>query len=162
MLLKTRILSIVLGLVVIAADQASKITSVMAYDGVVEVTSFFNLVLVLNHGVTFGLFQQSEQAGVWMLVGLSLAISFYLLWLWWQSSARYENLLLMAVIGGALGNVIDRIRLGAVIDFLDFHLLGYHWPAFNIADAAIVMGIGGYIIGQMRSGQKEISTEPKP
>ena len=68
----------------------------------------------------------------------------------------------MAVIGGALGNVIDRIRLGAVIDFLDFHLLGYHWPAFNIADAAIVMGIGGYIIGQMRSEQKEISIEPKP
>ncbi len=154
MLLKTRILSIVLGLVVIAADQASKITSVMAYDGVVEVTSFFNLVLVLNHGVTFGLFQQSEQAGVWMLVGLSLAISFYLLWLWWQSSTRYENLLLMAVIGGALGNVIDRIRIGAVIDFLDFHLLGYHWPAFNIADAAIVMGIGGYIIGQMRAERK--------
>ena len=143
-----------LGLVVIAADQASKMAAIVAFGGVIEVTSFFNLVLVLNHGVTFGLFQQSEQSGVWMLVGSSVAISLYLLWLWWQSLSRYENFFLMAVIGGALGNVIDRVRLGAVIDFLDFHLLGYHWPAFNIADAAIVMGIGSYIIVQMRSSEK--------
>ncbi len=151
---KIRLYSILFGLMVIAADQASKMAVLTALDGSVEVTGFFNLVLVLNHGVTFGMLQQSEQTGVWMLVGLAMLICLYLLWLWRQSQSAFEAMVLMAVIGGALGNVIDRIRLGGVIDFLDFHLFGYHWPAFNLADSAIVLGIACYVIGQMRSGRQ--------
>ena len=151
MLRKARLYSVLFGLIVIAADQASKMAALTALDGSVEVTSFFNLVLVLNHGVTFGLLQQSEQAGVWLLSGAAVLICLYLLWLWRQSQTRFEAMLLMAVIGGALGNVIDRMRFGGVIDFLDFHLFGYHWPAFNLADTAIVLGIMGYVLRQFQN-----------
>lgn len=139
----------------IAADQASKIWVLGILDAPIAITPFFNLVLVFNHGVTFGLFAQSEQAGVWLLVGLAGLICLYLLWLWRQSQNRFEIMILMTVIGGAIGNVIDRIRLGGVVDFLDFHLAGYHWPAFNLADTAIVVGIGCYVIVQLKSGKRQ-------
>ena len=106
----------------------------------IEVTSFFNLVPVQNKGISFGLFQ-SEGAGMWLIVGLALAISAGLgVWLS-RTQQRWPACALGLVIGGAIGNVIDRVRLGWVIDFLDFHGGGYHWPAFNVADSAISVGV---------------------
>ena len=128
---------------VIAADQASKWTVRDALWNPlrqIEVTGFFNLVPVQNRGISFGL-MQSEGAGTWVIIGVALAIAAGLgIWL-----SRIRQLWpawgLGLVIGGAVGNVIDRVRLGWVIDFLDFHGGGYHWPAFNIADAAICVGV---------------------
>ena len=128
---------------VIAADQVSK----WAVRGAlwdpqrrIEVTSFFNLVPVQNKGISFGLFQ-SEGAAMWLIVGLALAISAGLgVWLH-RTRERWPACALGLVIGGAIGNVIDRLRLGWVIDFLDFHGGGYHWPAFNLADSAISVGV---------------------
>lgn len=106
----------------------------------IDVTGFLALVPVENRGISFGLFQ-SEGAGAWAITALALAIAAGLgVWL------RATRLLVPAValglvIGGAVGNVIDRVRLGWVIDFLDFHGGGYHWPAFNLADAAICVGV---------------------
>ncbi len=106
----------------------------------VEILPFFNLVLVENRGISFGLFgggtlPPSLLAAVALAVTLALVI-----WL-----RRVETRLLAAaiglVIGGALGNVIDRFRFGAVVDFLDFHWDDFHWPAFNLADAAISVGV---------------------
>ena len=106
----------------------------------VEILPFFNLVLVENRGISFGLFgggtlPPSLLAAVALAVTLALVI-----WL-----RRVETRLLAAaiglVIGGALGNVIDRFRYGAVVDFLDFHWDDFHWPAFNLADAAISVGV---------------------
>ncbi len=128
---------------VVVADQASKyVVRDALWDPLryIEVTSFFNLVPVQNRGISFGLFQ-SEGAGAWVIVGLALAISAGLVVWLSRTRLRWPAWALGLVIGGAIGNVIDRVRLGWVIDFLDFHGGGYHWPAFNIADAAISVGV---------------------
>ncbi len=107
----------------------------------IEVTPFFNLVLVWNRGVSFGLFSHDAEAMRWVLVGVALIITVALLI--WQRRAERPFLAVSVglVIGGAIGNVIDRLRFGAVADFLDFHVFGYHWPAFNVADSAISIGV---------------------
>ena len=105
-----------------------------------EITPFFNIVLAWNPGISFGMFGDVGDHGPDILIGLSLVISVVLaVWLT-KAETRLNALAIGAIIGGALGNVIDRIRFGAVTDFLDVHVLGYHWPAFNIADSAIVIG----------------------
>ena len=128
---------------IIAADQVSKwVVRDALWDPKrhIEVTSFFNLVPVQNKGISFGLFQ-SEGAGMWLIVGLALAISAGLgVWLH-RTRLRWSACALGLIIGGAIGNVVDRVRLGWVIDFLDFHGGGYHWPAFNVADSAITVGV---------------------
>ena len=139
-------LGLVVAAVVFILDRISKelLLDVMREHGpVVELTPFFNLVMVWNRGVSFGMFQSGE-SGRWLLSALALAIvAGLLVWLrrvdvWWLGTG------LGAVIGGALGNVVDRLWYdeGAVADFFDFHVAGWHWPAFNIADAAIVVGVG--------------------
>lgn len=106
------------------------------------VTPYLNIVLVLNRGVTFGILNKANHDMVpWILVGIAAFIVFLLgRWLW-KTHSMVVALGLGCVIGGALGNIADRIRFGAVIDFLDFHAFGYHWYAFNVADAAIVTGV---------------------
>jgi len=107
----------------------------------VEVLPFFNLVMVWNQGVSFGLFNEDTDYGPLMLVVLALVISVgFGVWLF-RSNSVLQMAGLSMVIGGAIGNVIDRLRFGAVMDFLDVHAFGYHWPAFNIADSAIVIGV---------------------
>ncbi len=131
-------------LVVLLLDQWSK--QVLLFDvgiagRVIEVTSFFNLVMVWNHGVSFGLFAADDDSRRWLLIAVALAICAVLCWLVWRQADRFQALAYGMIIGGAIGNVIDRIRFGAVADFFDVHLYGYHWPAFNIADSAIVIGV---------------------
>ena len=108
---------------------------------VVDIWPFFNVVMVWNRGVTFGLLDDTPFWGQWAFIGLSLAIvAILLLWLH-RSKTRWQAAALGLIIGGALGNVIDRVHYGAVADFLDFHVGSYHWPAFNIADSAITLGV---------------------
>jgi signal peptidase II len=104
----------------------------------VHVTSFFNLVMVWNRGVSFGMF--SGWDAKWMLAGLSAIICTMLL-LWSRAFDRPKLLCTGAIIGGAVGNVIDRFVYGAVADFFDVHVAGHHWPAFNVADMCIVCGV---------------------
>ncbi len=124
-------------------DQASKIwilTDVMNPPRVIEVTPFFNLVLAWNRGVSFGMFSAESEIGPWLLTGLAVCIMIALaVWLW-RATTRLSVVALGMIIGGAAGNVIDRLQYGAVVDFLDFHVAGYHWPAFNVADSAICVG----------------------
>jgi len=105
------------------------------------VTSFFNVVLVYNRGAAFSLL--SDAAG-WqreLFIVIALAASIWIAWLLRKYAAQTMFCVALSlVLGGALGNVIDRVLLGAVVDFLDFHARGYHWPAFNIADSAISCG----------------------
>jgi signal peptidase II len=138
-----------LGLAVAAAalvlDQASK---VYFYDLLVaggrrsiEILPFFNLVTVWNYGISFGMFNNGSASGSIVFVGLALVIVAALL-VWLRSIASpFVAAALGLVIGGAIGNVIDRLRFGAVFDFLDFHAAGWHWPAFNVADSAICIGV---------------------
>ncbi len=129
--------------IVVVIDQATKHAAVAALAGQppVEVTSFFNLLLVYNRGAAFSFL---AGAGGWQrefFTVIALVASVWIVWL----LRRYPQqslfcLALALVLGGALGNVIDRIMIGAVVDFLDFHAWGWHWPAFNVADSAITCG----------------------
>ncbi|MEM7224411.1 MAG: signal peptidase II [Pseudomonadota bacterium] len=135
-------LALGLAAAVLVLDQLTKwiMVRVITENGYfIEVTGFFNLVLVHNTGVSFGFLGTLP---AWVLIVVSLAIVVGLsIWLVRQDR-RLPTIGIGLVIGGALGNVIDRLHAPGVIDFLDFHVAGYHWPAFNVADAAITIGIG--------------------
>jgi signal peptidase II len=130
-------------LIVLVLDQVLKLAVLDLLDGgarAIVVTPFFNLVLVWNRGVSFGMLQGLGAALPLVLSAVALAVVVGLtVWLS-RTEQRPSAFGLGLVIGGALGNVVDRVRYGAVADFFDFHLAGYHWPAFNLADAAICVG----------------------
>lgn len=129
---------------VAALDQLAKwllINRVMVPPHTVRVTPFFDLVLSWNPGISFGLFRDNPEIGGWLFIAVAGLITLTLVvWL-----ARVERGFLMLaigfIIGGAVGNIIDRLRFGAVIDFLYFHLGEYGFPAFNVADSAITVGV---------------------
>jgi len=132
-----------LALLVLGLDQATKwwiIETVMLPPRVIPVTPFFNLVMGWNRGVSFGMFNQHGPFNAWIFSGLALVIvGILLVWLW-RAEGRLIGAAIGLIVGGALGNVVDRLRFGAVADFLDFHVAGYHWPAFNVADSGITIG----------------------
>ena len=139
---------------IFAADQASKqwMLGFLQVEGglgrgrFVPLTDFFNLVVVWNRGVSFGMFAGHDDMVRWILSGLAIVVSIALaVWLF-RTTDRLVALGLGCVIGGAIGNVVDRIRFGAVFDFLDFHAAGYHWPAFNVADAGIFVGVAALLV----------------
>lgn len=138
-------LGFVIAILIVAFDQLTKwwvLADLMDPPQIVAVTSFFNLVLVWNRGVSFGLFDSDSHWGPILLSALALAISAVLVVWLRRVGGRLPAVAIGMVLGGAVGNVIDRIRFGAVVDFLDFHAFGYHWPAFNVADSAISIGVG--------------------
>ncbi|NBX03117.1 MAG: signal peptidase II [Alphaproteobacteria bacterium] len=135
-------IGLAISLAIFVLDQWSKnlVLKQFSHEGqAVEITSFFNLVLVWNHGISFGMLAGHNQP--MMLAGMACLISFGLLVWMWREKSLFVTSGLGLVIGGAIGNSIDRLNYGAVVDFLDFHLMGYHWPAFNIADSAIFIGV---------------------
>jgi signal peptidase II len=138
-------LGLLIAVPIVILDQLSKwwvLADLMNPPAVIEVTRFFNFVLVWNRGVSFGLFDSDSHWGPILLSSLAVVISVVLfIWLT-RAGSRLSAVAIGMVLGGAVGNVIDRIRYGAVVDFLDFHAMGYHWPAFNVADSAISVGVG--------------------
>jgi signal peptidase II len=137
-------LALAVAAVALVLDQASKWAIgefVMDPPRAIEVTGFFNLVLVYNTGVSFGLFGEQTAWKPWALGALAVAVSGALLYWLRREPDRLLALAVGLIVGGAMGNVVDRVRLGAVMDFLDFHLGTWHWPAFNLADSAITLGV---------------------
>ncbi len=129
---------------VILLDQATKWLIrdvVMAPPRSIPVTDFFNIVMVWNRGVSFGLFDNDSVWTPMLLSLLAVGISIVLMVWLRRAEGKWLALGLGMVIGGAVGNVIDRAVWRAVFDFLDFHVAGYHWPAFNVADTAITVGV---------------------
>jgi len=132
-----------LALLVLVVDQATKLTveRLFNYGDVRPVTSFFNLVLTYNKGAAFSFLANAsgwqDEFLTWVGIGASVFIIYLLAR---HGTQRLFSLALALILGGAIGNVIDRIAYGHVIDFLDFHVGGWHWPAFNVADSAIVTG----------------------
>ncbi|MFC5423564.1 MULTISPECIES: signal peptidase II [Bosea] len=126
------------------------VTVVMAPPRVIEITSFFNLTLGFNPGVSFGMFQDVFLERPLVLGAIKVAITAGLL-VW---ALRVENMVetvaLGLIAGGAAGNVVDRVRQGAVTDFLDFHVGDWHWPTFNMADVAISIGVALLLAGSLR------------
>lgn len=147
-------LGLAAALVVLLADQASKwwVLEVLHLRDIrqVEVLPFLSLTMVWNHGVTFGLLNGLGPLGAWILAGVALAVV-VLLGVWLR---RAETLLvavaLGSIAGGAVGNVIDRLRFGAVVDFLHAHAWGWSWYVFNVADAAILCGVAVLVLDGLR------------
>lgn len=147
-------LGLVIAVAILAVDQISKylLIGVMQENRFqpIEITPFFNLVMVWNRGVSFGLFASDLEAMRWVLTVLAIGVSIGLLIWLYRAANRSLAIGLGLVIGGAIGNAVDRVVYGAVADFFDFHLAGVgHWPAFNIADSAIVVGVGFLLIDSL-------------
>lgn len=120
-----------------------------------EVTSFFNLVMVWNKGVSFGMFTSGEHYMPYVLMVMALALTgFFVVWML-RAATLLAAIPLAMIISGALSNVWDRARFGAVVDFLDFHIGSLHWPAFNIADSCIVLGVASLAIHTLLSNKSK-------
>jgi signal peptidase II len=137
-------LGLSLAVLVAALDQLTKwviLAVVMQPPRTIPVTPFFNLVLAWNRGISFSLFDNDSPAGPFLLAGFAGLIVLGLAWWLVRVDRPWPAVGIGLVMGGAVGNIIDRLRFGAVTDFLDFHLAGWHWPAFNLADTAITIGV---------------------
>ncbi|MBE0438849.1 MAG: lipoprotein signal peptidase [Gammaproteobacteria bacterium] len=140
--------------VVIIIDQLTKwlMTSWLSLYETVSIIPFFNLTMAHNTGAAFSFLAQAGGWQRWFFVGLATLISLVLIvWLRKVTDKTIEALSISLILGGAIGNVIDRINLGYVIDFLDVYYGSYHWPAFNVADSAIVVGACLLIIDSFRT-----------
>ena len=125
------------------------------YYPISEPLPFFNLILVWNNGVSFSMFSNNTLIGRYLLVLLSLSITIYIAYLLKKEKSKINRFAFILIIAGALGNIFDRLRYGAVIDFLDFYLGKYHYPAFNVADIYICVGVGLIILNSMLKNKKE-------
>ncbi len=145
-------------LVVIALDQLSKflmLSKVLHDVYFISFNPYFNLVRMWNTGVSFSMFNDYGNLGRYLLIVLALLIVSGLLWWMKKEQNKLIEVCLGFIIGGAIGNVIDRIRYGAVFDFLDFSYNGYHWPAFNVADSFICVGAITIIVHSIVAGIKK-------
>jgi signal peptidase II len=143
--------------IIVLLDQITKvaITKVFTYGESLPVTSFFNLVLAYNKGAAFSFLASESGWQRYLFTAIaSFAVIFILYLLKKHAGQRLFCWALALILGGAIGNLIDRVLYGHVIDFLDFHVAGWHWPAFNVADMAIVGGAGLFILDELRRVNK--------
>jgi len=138
-----------------AGDQAAKtyiaMTKPLGWSH--EVTSFFNLVHVLNPGAAFSFLAGAGGWQRWFFLAIALVVSSWLIWQLSRPLQKLEALSYSLILGGALANAFDRAARGQVVDYLDFHLRGWHWPAFNIADMAIVGGAIALVLQSLLATQ---------
>ena len=146
-----------LALLVVLLDQLTKywVSASFHYGEVRVVSRFFNLVLTHNKGAAFSFLASAAgwQRGFFIAIAL-IAIAVISMLLMRRAGDRLFSLALALILGGAIGNVLDRIILGHVVDFLDLHLAGWHWPAFNLADSAITVGAVLLVAESLRPGAR--------
>ncbi len=152
--------SLAIALVILVIDLLTKrwIESSLSFGQQIPVTSFFNLVLTYNSGAAFSFLSEESGWQRWFLSSIAVGASIFIVYLLYKNKdQKLLCLSLSMILGGALGNLWDRITLGHVVDFLDFYIGNYHWPAFNVADAAIVIGAALLIIEsfQNKEGSKD-------
>ena len=146
-----------LALVVFAADQLTKelILSHYAYGGSTRITGFFNIVRAHNSGAAFSFLAGAAGWQRWFFTTVGIAAALFIVWLLRQHAGqKLFSFALALLLGGAIGNVVDRLRHGYVVDFLDFHWAGWHFPAFNVADSAITVGAACLIWDELRRVRK--------
>jgi signal peptidase II len=149
----------------VLVDQVHKAWMLYVYDigakGSVAITPFFDLVLVWNRGISYGLLPQEGALGRFGLILFAFAASFALAAWLARLAAPLGAASIGLIIGGAIGNAIDRIAYGAVADFFSLHAFGYQWYVFNIADAAIVAGVAGLLYESLFGGHKKVGNPSK-
>ncbi|WP_411992332.1 signal peptidase II [Agarivorans sp. DSG3-1] len=150
-----------LSVVVFALDQITKLTIAKTFDLYerVEVTPFFNLVSVRNYGAAFSFLSDAGGWQRWFFTAIAIFVSGLLLW-WMKktpANQKWQAIAYALVLGGAIGNVVDRVVFGYVIDFLDFYVGSYHWPSFNVADSAICVGAVLLVLDSIFSPQPKDS-----
>ncbi|HLI12886.1 MAG TPA: signal peptidase II [Alphaproteobacteria bacterium] len=157
----TTALAVTIAVLVIVADQLSKwwiVAVVMRPPRILPLTPFLNLVLATNTGVSFGMLRIESAWGPWLLSAFAVVV---VVWLFlWQrrSGSRWIAAAVGLIAGGALGNVVDRLLNGAVTDFIDVYAGRYHWPAFNLADSAITIGVVIILAEALFSGRGSSKT----
>jgi signal peptidase II len=151
---------LIVAAIALMADQLHKLWMMEIYHiaerGRIAVTSFFDLIMVWNPGISYGLLPQDNVVGRVALMGVSLA-AVGALFLWMSNAAsRLAAISIGLIIGGALGNLIDRLVYGAVADFFSFHYAGYYWYVFNIADVTITAGVIGLVLDWLRPSHTKV------
>jgi signal peptidase II len=142
-----------IALVVVLLDQVTKITmsKLLLYGQSESITTYFNLVMVYNKGAAFSFLSDQPGWQRYFFTGVSVIASVFILWMLKRNpEQRLFCWALALILGGAIGNLIDRVAYGHVIDFLDFHVHGWHWPAFNVADSAITVGAILFVLDEFR------------
>jgi signal peptidase II len=155
-----RFLGLCAAVLALVADQGSKIALLygagfghMAPGQTIPVLPFFNLVMVWNPGISYGLFPASGVVGTWALEAATLAVIGFLGWWLWNSRDSVVALGCGLIVGGGLGNLIDRVLYGRVADFFHFHGFGYDWYVFNIADLAVTLGAVAFIYDVLKPSE---------
>ena len=160
---KSGLIWLVLSLLLFAVDYMTKavvVANMKLYESI-EILPIFNFTYMQNYGAAFSFLSDAGGWQRWFFTAIAMAVSGVILW-WLKQSPKNQTLLPVAfsfILGGALGNVYDRLVHGYVIDFLDFYVNGYHWPAFNIADSAIFIGAALLIIDMIKNGDKNKKTD---
>lgn len=142
-----------IAIIIVLLDQVTKITMsrLLVYGQSEVITPYFNLVMVYNQGAAFSFLANSGGWQRWFFSGLAFVVSLVIIWMLWKNtSQRLFCWSLSLILGGAVGNLIDRLIYGHVIDFLDFHIGTLHWPAFNVADSAITLGAALFVLDELR------------
>jgi len=142
-----------IAVIIVLLDQVTKITMsrLLVYSQSEVMTPYFNLVMVYNQGAAFSFLANSGGWQRWFFSGLAFVVSLAIIWMLWKNaSQRLFCWSLSLILGGAVGNLIDRLIYGHVIDFLDFHIGTLHWPAFNVADSAITVGAALFVLDELR------------
>ena len=149
---------VVCAIIVLFSDQCSKFAvqkTLNIGESLPVLKSYFSLSLVHNYGAAFGLFQHQ----LWLFVGLTFVSFILILWIYfiYGCSNKSAKISLGLILGGALGNLADRLHHGYVVDFLDFYIGKYHWPSFNLADAAICIGVGVLMLFLMFAHEGDVN-----
>lgn len=148
-------------IIVILLDQVSKLSidNMMQLYQSIPIMPYFNLTYLHNNGAAFSFLDSAGGWQRWLFTGLAIVMS-SIITIWIIKLQKHETWMALAlslVLGGALGNLIDRIAYGYVIDFLDFYYQSWHWPAFNVADSAICVGVALMLLENMGVGRKKLT-----
>lgn len=159
-------IALITALTTLILDQASKLyllfVVVLPVREPIIITPFLEFIVVWNRGISYGLFQQNSDLGRWALVAVSIAASIGLgIWML-RAGARWLAISLALIVGGAIGNAIDRVAYGAVFDFVHIHFGSFSWYVFNVADAAIVAGVAGLLYDSLVLEGRRARSAAKP
>ena len=158
-------LGLIVALLTLIADQGNKVWMIYVYDigtkQPVRLTPFFDLILVWNKGISYGMLQQDDPMGRLALVAFAVVVSLALIFWLAGVTTALTAISIGLIVGGAAGNAIDRAIYGAVADFFSLHAFGFQWYIFNIADVAIVAGVIGLLYDSLFGGHKKAGNPSK-